>query len=213
MGFFQNTQKPVGLGGKLMVAFMNSGHSAMADWGFSHLETKPGYRALDAGCGGGANLKKLLVRCHDVTGLDYSEVSVDKSRKVNEKAIQKGTCKVVQGDVASLPFLDSSFDLVTAFETVYFWPGPEASFAQIYRVLKSNGTFFICNESDGENEADQKWERSIRGMKLYTAQELEKHLRNVGFTKILVERNPQKHWFCITAKKTTDTLREEEEQT
>ena len=33
MSFFENTRKPVGLGGKIMVAMMNVGHSAMAAWG------------------------------------------------------------------------------------------------------------------------------------------------------------------------------------
>ena len=35
MLFFENTRKPVGLGGKLMVAMMNVGHSAVARWGAS----------------------------------------------------------------------------------------------------------------------------------------------------------------------------------
>ena len=29
MSFFENTRKPVGLGGKIMVAMMNVGHSAV----------------------------------------------------------------------------------------------------------------------------------------------------------------------------------------
>ena len=33
MSFFENTRKPVGLGGKIMVAMMNFGHSAMAEIG------------------------------------------------------------------------------------------------------------------------------------------------------------------------------------
>lgn len=37
MSFFENTRKPVGFGGKIMVAMMNSGHGAMADWGFEHI--------------------------------------------------------------------------------------------------------------------------------------------------------------------------------
>ena len=32
MSFFENTRKPVGFGGKIMVAMMNIGHSAMAEW-------------------------------------------------------------------------------------------------------------------------------------------------------------------------------------
>mgnify|MGYP000585705658 CR=1 FL=1 len=33
MSFFENTRKPVGLGGKIMVAMMNLGHSPVARWG------------------------------------------------------------------------------------------------------------------------------------------------------------------------------------
>ena len=33
MSFFENTRKPVGFGGKIMVAMMTVGHSAVARWG------------------------------------------------------------------------------------------------------------------------------------------------------------------------------------
>ncbi len=35
MSFFENTRKPVGLGGKIMVAMMNLGHSPVAGGGFA----------------------------------------------------------------------------------------------------------------------------------------------------------------------------------
>ena len=38
MSFFENTRKPVGFGGKIMVAMMNFGHSAMAAWGLQFLQ-------------------------------------------------------------------------------------------------------------------------------------------------------------------------------
>ena len=41
MSFFENTRKPVGLGGKIMVAMMNFGHSAMAAWGLQFLHSLP----------------------------------------------------------------------------------------------------------------------------------------------------------------------------
>ena len=43
MSFFENTRKPVGLGGKLMVVMMNMGHSPVARWGLQFLNA-----ALDA---------------------------------------------------------------------------------------------------------------------------------------------------------------------
>ncbi|CCZ25678.1 putative uncharacterized protein [[Ruminococcus] torques CAG:61] len=41
MSFFQNTCKPKGIGGKIMVHMMNTGHSSMAEWGFTHMEISP----------------------------------------------------------------------------------------------------------------------------------------------------------------------------
>ena len=79
MSFFENTRKPVGLGGKIMVAMMNVGHSAMAAWGLRFLQPDPDAMVLDCGCGGGANIKTLLKLCPNgkVQGIDYSAVSVE----------------------------------------------------------------------------------------------------------------------------------------
>ncbi len=66
-----------------------------------------------------------------------------------------------QGDASSLAFPDTSFELATAFETVYFWPGLEKCFKQVFRVLRPGGVFMICNESDGTDPASKKFE-SIR---------------------------------------------------
>ena len=73
MGFYQNTCKPEGLGGKLMTQLMNGGHHAkLAEWGFSFLTVPANANILDAGCGGGANLARWLAQCPNgqVTGLD-----------------------------------------------------------------------------------------------------------------------------------------------
>ena len=117
MSFFENTRKPVGLGGNLMVAMMNLGHSPVARWGLRFLRLAPNAEVLDCGCGGGANIKRLLKKCpHGVVkGIDYSPVSVEKARKLNRIAIQEGRCAVLQGSVADMVFEDSYFDAATAF--------------------------------------------------------------------------------------------------
>lgn len=43
-----------------MVHMMNTGHSSMAEWGFTHMEIQSDNVCLDIGCGGGANVRKLL---------------------------------------------------------------------------------------------------------------------------------------------------------
>ena len=49
------------------------------------------------------------------------------SREVNEKLINEGKVEVMEGNVINLPFEDNTFDIVTAFETIYFWPDIEKS--------------------------------------------------------------------------------------
>jgi len=202
MSFFQNTRKPVGFGGRLMVKGMNSGsHAKLAKWGLSHITIAENARILDAGCGGGANVMSLLAKSPKghVTGLDYSEVSVAESEKVNQKAIADGRCEIIQGDVSALPFPAETFDLVTAFETVYFWPDPAKTFQGISRVLKTGGTFFICNESNGHDRKAVKFSKIIDGMELYDAGQLCNLLQQAGFKDI--ETDAKGIWLCVRALK------------
>ena len=202
MSFFENTKKPEGLGGKIMVAMMNSGHSKLADWGMSFLGLSTDAAVLDCGCGGGANLCKLLKRCPNgtVTGIDYSSVSVEKSKKLNAKTISEGRCCVLETSVAVLPFEDNKFDVVTAFETVYFWPGLVDCFREVYRVTKTGGIFLICNEATGDTDKNDKWTQLIDGMTIYRDAQLKTALREAGFTNIQIHKN-KKDWLCVTGQK------------
>ena len=201
MSFFENTRKPVGLGGKVMVSMMNLGHTPVATWGLEFLRLSSDAKVLDCGCGGGSNIKRLLKSCPRgiVKGIDYSPVSVEKARKVNRAAIAEGRCSVLQGNVADMAFTDDWFDVVTAFETVYFWPDLPQCFQEIYRVLKPGGTFLICNESNGDTDKDEKWTKIIGGMVIYKDTELKAHLEQVGFHDVQLHK--KKNWLCITARK------------
>ena len=202
MSFFENTSKPVGLGGKVMATMMNLGHRPLADWGFQFLRVDKSAAVLDRGCGGGANIRALLKRCPEgvVKGIDYFPVSVEKTRKLNEDAIQAGRCAVMRGSVMDMLFAASQFDAVTAFETVYFWPDLLQSFREVFRVLKPGGTFLICNECSGDNAQDEKWTEKINGMTIYKDTELQDFLEQAGFHDIQIHKHP-KGWLCVTAQK------------
>lgn len=173
----------------------------MARWGFRFLKLAGNAAVPDCGCGGGANLTRLLKKCPNgiVKGIDYSPVSVEKARKVNQQAIQQGRCTVLQGSVADMIFASSWFDAVTAFETVYFWPDLSASFREVYRVLKPSGTFLICNEC-GDPEKYSKWTEIIDGMTVYRDTELQAALEQAGFQHVQTHSNKM-GWLCVTARK------------
>ena len=189
--FFSNAAKPKGLVGKFVVGIMNRGHAPIAAWGFSHLVLRGDEDVLDCGCGGGANIARFLralPRGH-ATGLDYSKVSVEKSRELNAAAIAAGRCEVVQCALPEMPFGDERFDVVTAFETVYFWPDIEDCFRAVLRVLKPGGVFMITNEAGKKTEKSLKWTKIVDGMTIYTAEELEDLLIHAGVARIEMDDN------------------------
>lgn len=125
---------------------------------------------------------------------------MEKSQKVNQKEIDNGRCEILQASVMELPFNDEQFDLVTAFETIYFWPDLSKSFQEVHRVLKKGGVFFICNECNGDNDKDDKWTEKISGMTIYKDYQLESLLSQAEFHNIRIEKN-NKGWISITAEK------------
>ncbi len=200
--FVNQTRKPEGGLGKLMLLSMNTGHAKLADWGFTHLPGIMPEKAVDLGCGAGRNAGELLKKYPQahVTAVDYSVLSVEKTKEYNRKMIDAGRCEVLQGDVSDLKLPDAAFDLATAFETIYFWPGLEKCFAQVARVLKPGGIFLICNESDGGDAAGTRFEGIIEGMKCYTPEQIEAALKAVGFSEVSGEHHPSKPWITVMAK-------------
>ena len=201
--FVNQTRKPEGFLGKMMLGGMNSGHAMLADWGFSLLPKITPSKALDLGCGGGRNAGELLIKYPDiyVTAVDYSDLSVAKAREYNRDMIVSGRCTVQQGDVSDLHLPEENYDLATAFETIYFWPGLEKCFRQVAKVVKPGGYFLICNESDGRDATGLKFEKIIDGMKCHTAEEIESALKNAGFSKVKSVHHKSKPWITVIARK------------
>ena len=172
--------------GRAMLKFMNLCHAPLTNWGLSLVDIQDGWTMLDIGCGGGATLKRLLKRSQGakVYGIDISEESVAKAIKVNADVIDKQVF-VQQGSAAELPYEDRTFDLVTAVETVYFWPNLSNCLQEVRRVLKPGGHFSIMVEVI---DTDSKWTNVVEGMTAYTPEQLKQFLDEAGFTQTEIHR-------------------------
>ena len=184
--FFSQCTRPEGKLGRVMLSFMNYTHAPLTNWGLKLVDIQDGWTMLDIGCGGGATLQRLLKRSQDakVYGIDISEESVAKAKKVNTKVLDKQVF-VTQGSAERLPYEDGKFDLVTAVETVYFWSNLPDCLQEVHRVLKPGGKFVIMVEVV---DSDSMWTSVVEGMTAYSPEDLKTMLDNAGFTQTEIHR-------------------------
>lgn len=184
--FFSQCARPEGALGRVMLSFMNYTHAPLTNWGLKLVDVQDGWTMLDVGCGGGFTIRRLLKRSKDaqVYGIDISEESVAKAKKVNAEVLDKQVF-ITQGSAEKLPYEDKKFDLVTAVETVYFWPNLPDCLQEVRRVLKPGGKFAILVEVV---DSDSKWTSVVEGMTAYSPEDLKKLLDDASFTQTEIYR-------------------------
>ena len=88
---------------------------------------------LDVGCGTGALTREVVKCAGSATGFDLSESMLGVARQVCP------TVTFQQGNVAELPFDDSTFDAVVSAFMLMFVSDPKQAVGQLQRVLRPGG--------------------------------------------------------------------------
>jgi SAM-dependent methyltransferase len=102
-----------------------------------------GLRILEVACGRGGFVRHLANAGAHVTGCDFSSAAL---RATHSKLCNNGhprPVSLVQGDAQSLPFADSSFDLIISCETIEHLPGVQAALHEFHRVTRPGGKLFL----------------------------------------------------------------------
>ncbi|MFF5996041.1 class I SAM-dependent methyltransferase [Lysinibacillus sp. KU-BSD001] len=190
----EQAKNPNGVLGSFMLKIMNSAHIEMNKWALEKINMRKESVMLDVGCGGGKTLQLLSKMNADgqIYGIDYSEQAVKDSIRANKLDVATGKVHIQQASVTDIPFPENAFDIITAFQTHYFWSDLESSVKEVFRVLQQEGCFFIIAEIYKINYH----------MKAYkTKEEMAKLLKTTGFNTVECYVNPNKKWICIKAMK------------
>ncbi|MGD2098408.1 MAG: class I SAM-dependent methyltransferase [Desulfobacterales bacterium] len=203
--FVMQCRKPSGRLGRFVGRSMNFGHTKVRRWGLNHISVESDSCILDIGCGGGKAVKELAMSAINgkVYGIDYSEDMVQLSKNVNASLIKRGVVEIKYGTVSSLPFSDNMFDLVTVFESYYFWPDLINDLKEIKRVLKPGGSLLMVNEvykDDPFERRNTKWVKLL-DMQIHTPDEYKDFLSEAGYRIEKINRLPQKNWITVVAQK------------
>jgi ubiquinone/menaquinone biosynthesis C-methylase UbiE len=109
--------------------------------------------------------------------------------------------------VSDLPFDNEFFNVVTAFETIYFWPDFIKNLKEVNRVLKKDGIFFVCNEASEKDpvasEAPNNSEnlKELLDMKVYTSKSLISALKQTNFKNITTFTKEGTDWLSAICLK------------
>jgi ubiquinone/menaquinone biosynthesis C-methylase UbiE len=90
---------------------------------------------LDAGCGGGAFLRRALETGCRAAGVDHSRTMVRLARKRNADAVADGRLRIVRGTVEDLPFRDGEFTAISCLVAFLFFERPIHALREMRRVL------------------------------------------------------------------------------
>jgi len=201
----RQVRKPTRWVGRLFAWTMNRSHSAVTDWGLTHVEVENDLAILDVGCGGGRTVQKLAGAAPQgrVVGVDYSIGSVEASRVTNADLIQAGRVDIQQASVSRLPFADSSFDLVTAVETHYYWPDLPQDIREILRVTKPGGALAVIAESYRGARYDlvQRPVMTLLRARIMSADEHRGWFEDAGFREVQVFEERSHGWICVTGRR------------
>lgn len=130
-------------------------------------------RILDAGCGTGGDAL-FLGRYGAVMGLDYAAEAL-------ALGADRLPGRLSRGSVLTLPFADSSFDLVTSFDVLYHRAVPDEApaLAEVRRVLRPDGRLLI--RLPAYEWLRSRHDRQVHTRRRYTAAETRAILAEAGF--------------------------------
>lgn len=198
-------RKPTGGVGKLVVDDMNKTHFELTGWGLDKIKIKEDSIVLDVGCGGGKTVNRLasLAPKGKIFGIDYSLDCVNWSKQYNEKLVKDGQVEITHASVEKIPFEDDKFDIITAVETIYFWPNLSENLEEIRRVLKPAGKFVVINEvysSEIFKERNEKY-KTMGDMAIHSPQEMKELLEKSQYNNIKISVVEERNWLCCVSEK------------
>lgn len=198
-------KKPTGELGKVIADGMNIGHFELTGWGFEKINIKNNDIVLDIGCGGGRTVNRLasITTEGKIFGIDYSLDCVKWSKDYNKEYVKNNRVEIFHASVEKIPFENNKFDIITAVETIYFWPNLIENFKEVKRVLKLSGKFIIICEMYSRENFKEKNDKLVElsDMKIHTPKELKELLEKAGFNNITIDLIEEKNWLCCICEK------------
>lgn len=160
--------------------YLHPGRRADLDFSVMYLETTPGGRLLDVGCGNGEFIERMKKLGWYVEGIDLDENAV---RVARERGLE-----VRAGTLESQRYPSMSFDAVTMSHVIEHVHAPIALMRECYRLLKPGGRLVIVTpnaSSMGHKYFKEAWRglEPPRHLCIFTPSSLDRLVKGAGFKR------------------------------
>jgi ubiquinone/menaquinone biosynthesis C-methylase UbiE len=185
------------------------------------LDIKQGQSVLDAGCGPGLVIGKILEenkgKIISITGLDINRTMIGHARR---RCKNLPNVKLQVADLnRSLEFPDGTFDKVICSNTLYALEEPHAVISEFHRVLKPGGTLIIANPKPnaGQSALIREHISAVNRLTpfhgkihqiLLSLLLIPVHLVVIAINKIIVDKGRRGQYHFLTEKDFLRTLQE-----
>ena len=190
--------------GRLVLEDMNEHHRSLTEWALSEVPDIRCRNILDIGCGGGMLISILAKMFPDaeIYGVDVSEESVAMTKRTNHDIISNGRCRISLNSVSDLPFAAGMFDLVTAFETYFFWPDLENDLRKAASLVADGGCLVIVSETYPHPRFKERNDTIVKdyGLNLLENDAMNELMTSCGLT-VRVSEIEEKNWVVFVGKR------------
>ena len=195
-------RKPDGWLGKVVTRSMERRNSHMYVQAIPAMKIQSRDHLMEIGFGPGTMIHLILLEYPDVriTGVDFSELMVEKCRRRNDAFIRAGRLKLFHGNVLDPDLSFTGMDIVYACNVIYFWDDLQGIFQKVHAALRAGGKFFLYM-SDDHALRKMGLDRTT-AFHLYTSSDVTYGLEQAGFCSIaLTPLRNSSHQFFITGMK------------
>ncbi|HQU91255.1 MAG TPA: class I SAM-dependent methyltransferase [Pyrinomonadaceae bacterium] len=126
-------------------------------WAVDILDVQPSDVILEIGCGYGHSIPLICEKLDDghLTAIDGSEKMVAAATRSNEEFVATDRAEILHLDLIDSAFPSSAFDKIFLFNINIFWMDPVAELAEIRRLLKPQGWFFLFHQPPPGHDLDE----------------------------------------------------------
>lgn len=163
----------------------------------------PKSKVLDAGCGAGVPIAKMLADKFDLIGVDFSKAQIELAKKNVPNA--HFFCQ----DMTELDFPDETLDGICSYYAIIHIPREEhyALFVNFHRMLRAGGVALLCLGAENlVDDIDEDYLGTRMYWSHYDTNTYMKMLKESGFKIIWAKHIPDstfesaKHLFVLAQK-------------